>query len=221
MIALIRRRHRDGVAVTCCCAEMHEAYDALDGNAEALSIKGIEALAVTAESDKFYGYRGAKAQGMKAPGGFGIVVTASGVKSFVLHYRIAGRERRYTIGHCSTWQAAKAIKAARELRQRIETGDDPLLDHAPLAEPIKQPTVKEIHEAWLNRPKLRDKPNTPQRLSFARHTLPFKLGDGCNALTLGAIPHRGLRKSQEAELQTPFPWRWGHAQRATRQGRIR
>src|SRR6185437_11347304 len=35
--------------------------------------------------------------------GFGVRVTTNGVTSFILNYRINGRERRYTIGRCDEW----------------------------------------------------------------------------------------------------------------------
>jgi Arm DNA-binding domain len=41
----------------------------------------------------------------KAPG-FGLRVTAAGVKSFALNYSITGRERRITIGRWPEWSAA-------------------------------------------------------------------------------------------------------------------
>ena len=42
--------------------------------------------------------------------GFGVRITAAGVKSFVLSYRRNGRKHRYTIGRVSEW----SITAARD-----------------------------------------------------------------------------------------------------------
>lgn len=58
--------------------------------------------------------------------GFGLRVTAKGARSFVLNYRIKGRERRITIGSYPTWTVLAARKQAEELRRRIDRGDDPL-----------------------------------------------------------------------------------------------
>jgi integrase len=65
-------------------------------------------------------------EGGKVPRGFGIRVTAAGVRSFVMNYSIARRERRYTIGRSPDWSVLHAVKEARDLRQRIDRGEDPL-----------------------------------------------------------------------------------------------
>jgi len=140
----------------------------VDGkNAGALNIGLIEALAVPAKGSKFYGYNGAEAQGMKAPGGFGVVVTASGVRSFVLNYRIAGRERRYTIGRCSTWRVPKAIKTTRELRQRIDTLDDRLLDRAPVSERALGRVIPGVEGVYNRHDYLAEKRDALERLDAA------------------------------------------------------
>ena len=41
--------------------------------------------------------------------GFGARITAAGAKAFILNYRVAGRERRITIGSFPDW----SVKAAR------------------------------------------------------------------------------------------------------------
>jgi hypothetical protein len=62
--------------------------------------------------------------------GFGVRVTAAGVRSFVLNYRVRGngRERRYTIGRFPNWRTSAARKRARELRCLIDMGGDPLAE---------------------------------------------------------------------------------------------
>ena len=68
-------------------------------------------------------------QGSKAPRGFGVRVTAAGAKSFVMNYRNrAHRERRFTIGQWPDWSVLKAVKTAKDLRQRIDRGEDPMDD---------------------------------------------------------------------------------------------
>jgi len=58
--------------------------------------------------------------------GFGIRVTANGVRSFVLNYVVYGRERRMTIGRFPTWSATAAREEARALRRKVDAKVDPL-----------------------------------------------------------------------------------------------
>jgi integrase len=58
--------------------------------------------------------------------GFGVRITQAGVKAFVLNYRLARRERRYTIGQVPAWNVAKARDRAGELRRAIDAGIDPM-----------------------------------------------------------------------------------------------
>ena len=59
--------------------------------------------------------------------GFGVRITAAGVISFILDYRIHGRHRRYTIGrYPDEYSATAARTKAGELRQRIREGHDPM-----------------------------------------------------------------------------------------------
>jgi integrase len=58
--------------------------------------------------------------------GFGIRVTAKGIRAFVLNYVVNGRERRMTIGRFPTWSATAAREEARALRRKIEAKIDPL-----------------------------------------------------------------------------------------------
>jgi integrase len=57
--------------------------------------------------------------------GFGLRVTAYGVKSYILNYRIHGRQRKYTIGRHGDFTADQARQEALKLRARIASGDDP------------------------------------------------------------------------------------------------
>src|ERR1035437_1703048 len=58
--------------------------------------------------------------------GFGVRVTAAGAMSFILDYRIAGRQRRYTIGRHPELTVAAARAEAGKLRARIRDGHDPM-----------------------------------------------------------------------------------------------
>jgi integrase len=59
--------------------------------------------------------------------GFGIRVTAAGARAFVLNYRTAGRQRRYTIGAFPDWATSVARQEAKRLKAQIRaTGADPV-----------------------------------------------------------------------------------------------
>ncbi|HEY1753210.1 MAG TPA: Arm DNA-binding domain-containing protein, partial [Caulobacteraceae bacterium] len=60
--------------------------------------------------------------------GFGVRVTASGARSFILNYRTrSGLERRYTIGAFPTWKTTAAREEAKNLKAAIRAnGRDPL-----------------------------------------------------------------------------------------------
>jgi integrase len=58
--------------------------------------------------------------------GFGLRVTAAAARSFVLNYRIAARERRYTIGSYPDWSVAAAREQAKELKRKVDIGHDPM-----------------------------------------------------------------------------------------------
>jgi integrase len=78
--------------------------------------------------------------------GFGVRVTAAGAKSFVLNYRADGRERRYTIGSLPEWTAATAREKAKELKRRVDDGEDPMADrHAERG----APTVAVLADRYL------------------------------------------------------------------------
>jgi hypothetical protein len=58
--------------------------------------------------------------------GFGLCVYESGRKGFVLIYRIAGQQKRFTIGVWPTWSVTAARDEAERLIREIDRGEDPL-----------------------------------------------------------------------------------------------
>ena len=85
---------------------------------ERLSDKVVKALLPPASGNKLYYDAEIK--------GFAVRITAAGARAFVVNYRAAGRERRYTIGSFPDWSTAAARKEAAELKQRIDRGEDPM-----------------------------------------------------------------------------------------------
>lgn len=64
--------------------------------------------------------------------GFGVKVTPSGAKSYLVQYRMGGREtptRRYTLGkHGAPWTPAKAREEAERILTEVRRGADPQKD---------------------------------------------------------------------------------------------
>lgn len=64
---------------------------------------------------------------VKGLSGFGLRVTATGVKSYILNYRINGHERRATIGRASEFSLKEAREIAATWLADVKTGEaDPL-----------------------------------------------------------------------------------------------
>jgi integrase len=80
--------------------------------------------------------------------GFGLKVTTTGAKSYVLQYRTAeGRSRRYSIGkHGSPWTCEEARERAKELLRGLAGGIDPLDAKSSAKDAL---TVKELAELYL------------------------------------------------------------------------
>src|ERR1700720_3386859 len=96
-----------------------------------LSEETIKRLQAPAKGNSVTYFAGATIQGAKAPRGFGVRVTAPGARAFILNYRLRGREHRFTIGAWPDWSALKAVREARDLRQRVDRGENPVEDRTP------------------------------------------------------------------------------------------
>jgi integrase len=117
-----------------------------------LSLDSIAALPAPATGNTVYWCSGALVQGREVPRGFGVRVTANGVRAYVLNYSLNGKEHRYTIGNVANWNVQEAVKEARALRQRIDRGEDPMAK-APAIEAKK--TITEILDNFLKRSRLK------------------------------------------------------------------
>ncbi len=85
-----------------------------------LTDKGVRALEAPATGNKITYDSETK--------GFGVRVTTAGAKAFILNYRASGRERRITIGSFPDWGVAAARDKAKELKRRVDNGEDPMGD---------------------------------------------------------------------------------------------
>ena len=97
-----------------------------------LNEETVKRLPVPSKGNRVTYFAGAVIQGAKAPRGFGVRVTAAGSRAFVLNYRLRGREHRFTIGAWPDWSALKAVREARDLRQRVDRGENPIEDRTPV-----------------------------------------------------------------------------------------
>lgn len=93
--------------------------------------------------------------GNDSVGGFGLRVTAAGVKSFLLNYRVHGRQRRYTIGQMGAWTVETARQEARRLRTLVDRGEDPFaIEQAQkqqaFEEEARQRTFKQLSDYYLS-----------------------------------------------------------------------
>src|SRR5262249_6522231 len=75
--------------------------------------------------------------------GFGVRITADGVRSFILNYRTrGGTERRLTLGrYDDPWRTEGARQQARDLKAEIRLGRDPLGE---LEDERAAPTIKAL-----------------------------------------------------------------------------
>jgi integrase len=96
-----------------------------------LSEETVKRLPLPDTGNRITYFAGAAIQGAKAPRGFGVRVTAAGARAFVLNYRLRGREHRFTIGAWPDWSVLKAVREARNLRQRVDRGENPIDDRTP------------------------------------------------------------------------------------------
>lgn len=78
--------------------------------------------------------------------GFSARVQKSGLKTFVLDYRYAGRQRRMTIGHWPDWSVGSARDRAKELRRQVDEGADPLSCKESLRE---APRITDLVERYI------------------------------------------------------------------------
>lgn len=104
---------------------------------------GTIARAVPPETGKSFLYDDHR----DAPRGFGLKVTAAGLKAFILRYPVDGRQRMKVIGDWPTWTLEAARIEAHDLLREIAKGNDPL---EAKRRRRAEPTIKELAAEWLD-----------------------------------------------------------------------
>ena len=77
--------------------------------------------------------------------GFALRVTTGGAKSFVLDYRIDGRQRRITLGNYPDWTVQAARMAAKQMKRDVDLGHDPMGERRALRD---APTVEDLWQRY-------------------------------------------------------------------------
>jgi integrase len=80
--------------------------------------------------------------------GFGVRIREGGSRKFVLHYRIGGNQRRYTIGTVGVMKLEEAHKRARRALVDVDDGKDPAAQKAEAKEAAKQ-SFKSVADEYL------------------------------------------------------------------------
>jgi site-specific recombinase XerD len=131
--------------------------------------------------------------------GFGARITAAGARSFILNYRINGRERRHTIGQFPTWSIRGAREEAAILKRDIDRGHDPLAEREKAR---TAPTVAELAERYLTEhaePKKKPRSVEEDRRNIRLHVKP-KLGK----LTVASVTRDDVARLHNGMTVSPI-----------------
>jgi integrase len=103
--------------------------------------------------------------------GFGVMVMATGHKSFVAQYRSHGRSRRFTIGSAARIDLDTARKRARQIFGAVAHGSDPVADKRREAEADRH-SLKAVCENYLAREGGKLRTTEERRATLARLVYP-------------------------------------------------
>jgi integrase len=131
--------------------------------------------------------------------GFGLRVTPTGNRIFVVQARVGGRKRRITLGFAPKMTAAQARKEALQALAAMRSGRDPALERR--ARLASGTTVGQLAETWLAdfvRLKLKPRTAFDYEQLLAKHILP-SLGH----LSVAAVSHEDVERLHVDMSATP------------------
>jgi integrase len=131
--------------------------------------------------------------------GFGARITSNGVVSFILNYRINGRERRYTIGRQPELTVLAARERAIQLRGKILDGIDPLQQRIDAnEEPTMDDLAKDFFKRYANPHKRASSIRNDEQM-LNKLILP-KIGN----LRVRAVTRRDIETLHHGLKETPY-----------------
>jgi integrase len=152
--------------------------------------RGLRALKPMAQRREYWD------ASVPGPGLFGLRVTPAGVKTWIVFYRIRGRNRRHSIGRFPLLGYADARLKGREALANAQLGEDPAEQKQATRERDRE-TVKALFNAYSESVELRRKEGEFRswphvRRSFERDILPV----------WGPRPAQDIRRKDVRELVT-------------------
>lgn len=133
------------------------------------------------------------------PPGFGVRITANGVKTFIFDYRSRHAHRKFSIGQHPTWSLEAARKEARELKTVVDKGGDPQAEKSQLrSEPNFDDLAKDYRESKDFRG-LRERTRKDYERMIDKIICP-----NVGSLRLGAIAKRNVDMLHASLKETPY-----------------
>jgi integrase len=122
--------------------------------------------------------------------GFGLRIKPTGVKSYVLKYRVGPRTRRLTIGkHGRLWTAEDARRQALDLLRSVKDGRDPAAEKSEAREALTVGSLADLYlvEGVAEKPNKKESSWITDRSNIERHVKPLLGRKIVSALTQADI----------------------------------
>lgn len=139
--------------------------------------------------------------------GFSVTIYPSGNRAFTLDYRVAGRQRRMTIGRWPEWTATAAQERAKQLRREIDEGGDPSASARRHGRRPDQRSDRTVSGGAYAQPRAPQRSRPPYHHAQAgRSGLEQETGDGDHQVRCREAPQqdrRGSGPAVEGQAQQP------------------